>query len=65
MLATGRTFPSGTASGFLGDAKKIGAATPAPEGLKSAVSSMTGPGRSRRTEGWRRSLLPSALRSLA
>lgn len=40
VLATGRTFPSGTASGFLSDAKKIGAATPAPEGLKSAVSSM-------------------------
>jgi hypothetical protein len=40
VLATGRTFPSGTASGFLNDAKKIGAATPAPEGLKGAVSSM-------------------------
>ena len=40
VLATGRTFPSGTASGFLSDAKKIGAATPMPEGVKSAVSSM-------------------------
>lgn len=39
VLATGPTFPSGTASGFLSDAKKIGAATPAPEGLKSAISS--------------------------
>ncbi len=40
VLATGRTFPSGTASGFLSDAKKIGAATPMPEGVKSAVSSI-------------------------
>jgi hypothetical protein len=40
VFATGRTFPSGTASGFLSDAKKIGAATPMPEGVKSAVSSM-------------------------
>ena len=40
VLATGRTFPSGTASGFLSDAKKIGAATPMPEGFKSVVSSM-------------------------
>ncbi|WP_174278295.1 catalase family protein [Sphingomonas bacterium] len=40
VLATGRTFPSGTASGFLSDAKKIGTATPMPEGVKSAVSSM-------------------------
>ena len=39
VLATGTTFPSGTASGFLSDAKKIGAATSAPEGFKSAVSS--------------------------
>lgn len=40
VLATGRTFPSGTASGFLSDAKKLGAATPMPEGVKSAVSAM-------------------------
>lgn len=40
VLATGRTFPSGTASGFLSDAKKLGVATPMPEGVKSAVSSM-------------------------
>jgi hypothetical protein len=40
VFATGTTFPSGTASGFLKDAKQIGAATPAPEGFKSAVSSM-------------------------
>lgn len=40
VLATGRTFPFGTASGFLSDAKKIGTATPLPEGVKSAVSSM-------------------------
>lgn len=40
VLATGRTFPSGTASGFLSDARKIGATTPMPEGFKSAVSSM-------------------------
>lgn len=40
VLATGTTFPSGTASGFLRDAKMIGAATPAPEGFKSAVSSL-------------------------
>lgn len=40
VLATGTTFPSGTASGFLRDAKQIGAATPMPEGFKSAVSSL-------------------------
>ena len=40
VLATGSTFPSGTASGFLKDAKKIGTATPMPEGVKSAVSSL-------------------------
>lgn len=39
VFATGRTFPSGTAKGFLRDAKQIGAATPLPEGFKSAVSS--------------------------
>ncbi len=38
VFATGPTFPSGTAKGFLRDAKQIGAATPAPEGFKSAVS---------------------------
>ena len=40
VLATGTTFPSGTAQGFLRDAKQIGAATPLPEGFKSAVSSL-------------------------
>ena len=39
VLATGTTFPSGTAQGFLRDAKQIGLATPMPEGFKSAVSS--------------------------
>ena len=39
VFATGTTFPSGTAQGFLKDAKQIGAATPLPEGIKSAVSS--------------------------
>ncbi|MHB8284974.1 MAG: catalase family protein [Caulobacteraceae bacterium] len=38
VFATGTTFPSGTAQGFLRDAKQIGAATPLPEGFKSAVS---------------------------
>ena len=40
VFATGTTFPSGTAAGFLSDAKKIGMATPLPEGFKSAVSSL-------------------------
>ena len=40
VFATGTTFPSGTAQGFLSDAKKIGTATPLPEGFKSAVSSL-------------------------
>jgi hypothetical protein len=40
VLATGPTFPSGTAQGFLRDAKQIGLATPMPEGVKSAVSSL-------------------------
>lgn len=40
VLASGPTFPSGTAQGFLRDAKQIGTATPLPEGLKSAVSSL-------------------------
>ena len=39
VLATGTTFPSGTAQGFLRDARQIGVATPMPEGVKSAVSS--------------------------
>ena len=38
VFATGTTFPSGTVQGFLKDAKQIGAATPLPEGVKSAVS---------------------------
>ena len=38
VFVTGTTFPSGTAKGFLRDAKQIGAATPLPEGFKSAVS---------------------------
>jgi hypothetical protein len=40
VFATGPTFPSGTAQGCLRDAKQIGAATPLPEGFKSAVSSL-------------------------
>ncbi len=40
VFATGPTFPSGTAQGFLRDAKQIGAATPLPEVLKSTVSSL-------------------------
>lgn len=40
VFATGPTFPSGTAQGFLRDAKQIGAATPLPEVFKSAVSSL-------------------------
>ena len=39
VLATGTTFPSGTAAGFLRDGTLIGKATGLPEGLKSAVSS--------------------------
>ncbi|TLU70487.1 catalase family protein [Lichenicoccus roseus] len=39
VFATGTTFPSGTAQGFLRDAKQIDVATPGPEGVKSAVSS--------------------------
>lgn len=38
VFATGTTFPSGTAQGFLRDAKQIGATTPLPEGFKSTVS---------------------------
>ena len=40
VLASGPTFPAGTAAGFLSQAGKIGAATPMPEGVKSAASSM-------------------------
>ena len=40
VLATGTTFPAGTAQGFLSQAQKIGLATPMPEGVKSAVSSL-------------------------
>jgi hypothetical protein len=40
VFASGPTFPAGTAAGFLSQAKKIGLATPMPEGVKSAVSSL-------------------------
>ena len=40
VLASGPTFPAGTAAGFLSQAKKIGAAMPMPEGVKSAASSL-------------------------
>ncbi len=40
VLASGTTFPAGTAAGFLSQAKKIGMATPMPEGVKSAASSI-------------------------
>ena len=40
VFASGPTFPAGTAAGFLSQAGKIGMATPMPEGVKSAVSSM-------------------------
>jgi hypothetical protein len=40
VLASGPTFPSGTAHGFLRDGTVIGKATGLPEGVKSAVSSM-------------------------
>jgi len=40
VLASGTTFPAGTAQGFLRQAKKIGAATPLPEGVKSAASAV-------------------------
>lgn len=39
VLATGTTFPSGTAAGFLRDGTLIGKSTGLPEGAKSAVSS--------------------------
>jgi len=38
VLATGTTFPSGTAAGFLRDGTVIGKATGLPEGVKSAVA---------------------------
>ncbi|WP_267422549.1 catalase family protein [Methylobacterium sp. GC_Met_2] len=38
VLATGTTFPSGTAAGFLRDGTVIGKSTGLPEGIKSAVS---------------------------
>jgi len=40
VLASGTTFPSGTASGFLRDGSVIGKATALPEGVKSAVASV-------------------------
>ncbi len=39
VLASGPTFPSGTAKGFLRDGSVIGKAAGLPEGVKSAVSS--------------------------
>ena len=39
VLATGTTFPSGTAAGFLRDGTLIGKSTGLPEGAKSAASS--------------------------
>lgn len=40
VLATGPTFPSGTAKGFLRDGSVIGKSASLPEGAKSAVSSL-------------------------
>jgi hypothetical protein len=40
VLATGTTFPSGTAAGFLRDGSVIGKSAGMPEGVKSAVSSV-------------------------
>jgi hypothetical protein len=40
VLASGTTFPAGTAAGFLSQAKKIGMTVPMPEGVKSAASSI-------------------------
>ena len=40
VLASGRTFPSGTAAGFLRDGTVIGKSTGLPEVAKSAVSSL-------------------------
>ncbi|MGI4876431.1 MAG: catalase family protein [Janthinobacterium lividum] len=39
VFASGPTFPSGTAKGFLRDEKLLETSTPMPEGVKSAVSS--------------------------
>jgi hypothetical protein len=39
VLATGTTFPSGTAKGFLRDGTVIGSSAGLPEGVKSAVAS--------------------------
>jgi hypothetical protein len=41
VLATGPTFPSGTAKGFLRDGSVIGKAAALPEGAKGAVSSLS------------------------
>ena len=40
VLASGTTFPAGTAAGFLSQAKKIGMTVAMPEGVKSAASSL-------------------------
>jgi len=40
VLASGTTFPAGTAAGFLRQAKKIGLTVPMPEGAKSAAASI-------------------------
>ncbi len=40
VLASGTTFPAGTAAGFLSQAKKIGMTVPMPEGVKSAAASI-------------------------
>jgi len=40
VLASGTTFPAGTAAGFLSQAKKIGLTVPMPEGVKSAAASI-------------------------
>lgn len=40
VLASGTTFPAGTAAGFLRQAKKIGMTVPMPEGVKSAAASV-------------------------
>lgn len=40
VLASGTTFPAGTAAGFLSQAKKIGLTVPMPEAAKSAAASI-------------------------
>ncbi|TXC70316.1 catalase family protein [Sphingomonas ginsenosidivorax] len=40
VLASGTTFPAGTAAGFLSQAKKIGMTVPMPEAVKSAAASV-------------------------